>query len=144
MSKKAIYFLSLMFYSINKLKSHMLFTSKMINLVKVWNKVFKDRPLKIYGNSFKIWTNWFVKNNIRSNFFKATFHKIYIVHSWLLCLIIKTKRQIFLWSHVYHYISWYSYGLIYTIRQLCNKVWLIHRKNDISNNITSNHQAQNT
>ena len=49
-SKKAIYFLSLLYYSINKLKFHVLFTSK--------NFVFSDLAWKKRFCSRKWWTSW--------------------------------------------------------------------------------------
>ena len=44
-----------------------------LSYINIWVKVFKNGPSKIRGR--------------QPNFVKAVFHKFYLVHSWILCLI---------------------------------------------------------
>ena len=151
-SKKAIYFLSLTSYSINKLKSHMLFTNK--NFVFsdfIWKTLPNNREevsdtslpnspcrclqpwlisqkyeskysridhVKFTVIAFKFELIALLTDHIRSNFFKATFHKICLARSWLLCLITKKEGRYFyvlIYTIIFHdipmvlYIPFYSY-----------------------------------
>ena len=56
----------------------------------MWDKVFKNGPSKICGRQSLKNLNGFSllkADHDPSNFLKAVFHKFYLVHSWILCLI---------------------------------------------------------
>ena len=54
--------------------------------IRIWVKVFKSGPSKISGRQPIRNLKWYDLLR-QTNFLKAVFHKFYLIHSWILCLI---------------------------------------------------------
>ena len=68
---------------------------------EIWDKVFKHGLSKFCGRqtlkSLKGYS--LLADNISSNFLKAVFSKIYLVDSWMLCLICDHFHKLKPWIH---------------------------------------------
>ena len=61
----------------------------------IWEKVFKNGPSKNCGRNplKKLKEYGLLKaNHTPTNFLKVVFHKFYLVHSWILCLVWSTWK----------------------------------------------------